>query len=112
MSEAAAQHAGQGALNLGLGGFGVLVEESFGGHNDAVDAKPALRGAFLNEGLLKRVRMGGRPDSLKRDDFLALHGFHGGEAGANGAAVCDDGTGSALAEAAAEFGAVQGEVVG
>ena len=57
VGEAAAENAGHGALDLLVAGFGIFVEEGFGGHDDRIQAKAALRGLLVDESLLDRVRL-------------------------------------------------------
>ena len=57
LREAAAQHAGQRLLDLGVGGFRVLIEEGLRRQDDAVEAEAALRRLLVDERLLNRMRL-------------------------------------------------------
>src|SRR6185436_855161 len=71
MCETTAQHAGERLPDLAVAGFGILVEKSLGGHDDAVQAEAALRGLFGYEGLLNRMRLFRSPETLQSCDFSA-----------------------------------------
>ena len=49
--------------------FGFLIEEGFGGHDDAVDAKTALRGLLGDKRLLQGVGLFDRSDAFECGDF-------------------------------------------
>jgi len=67
--EAPAQDAGHGLANLLVAGLGVLIEEGFSGHNDAVDAKAALRGLLGDKRALQGVGLVKGAYTLECGDF-------------------------------------------
>jgi hypothetical protein len=109
--KAAAQDAGQGFLNLLVGGFGFLIKQNFRGKDYAAEAESTLGCAFINEGLLDGMRLFGRSQPFERGDFAMENGADGCDAGAGHFTVDEDGASSALSEAAAEFWTAQVEVV-
>ncbi len=111
MGVAAAQDGGHGLLNLGLGSARIFVQEGLGGHDDGVQAEAALGGLFFDEGFLQGMWFFERADAGQGDDFILRGQADRSDAGTNGLSVHDDGAGAALAEAAAEFGAVEFEVI-
>ena len=56
VDEAAAQHARQRLLHLGVGGARIAVEQRLGGQDHAAQAEAALRGLLVDERLLQRMR--------------------------------------------------------
>lgn len=111
MGAAATQVVGQFLADLAVAGVRVAIQQRLGGHHHAVDAVAALGGLFVDEGLLQRMGMGGIAESFE-GNHLAAHGsLHRGDAGAGGDAIHQHGAGAALAEAAAELGTVQLQVV-
>src|SRR5262245_24262308 len=111
IAEAAAEHIRERLLNLLVGGARVLVEEGFGGEHHAAQAKAALRGLLVDEGLLDRMWLLSCAESFERRDLGFRHGAHRRNAGSDRLAVGDDRARSTLAEATAEFGTAQFEVV-
>ena len=109
--EAAAEHARQRLLDFRFAGFRILVEKSFRRQNHAVQAEPALRGLFVDERLLNRMRFFRRAQPFERHDLLAGHSAHRRHAGPHRRAVHDRRTGAALAQAAAELRAAQLQIV-
>src|SRR5207245_354379 len=109
--EAAAQHAGQRLLNLGVARRGVLIEESLRRQDDAAEAKAALRRLLVDERFLNRVRVVRRTETFERGDLGAVHRADRRDARADRAAADDDRAGAALPEAAAEFRAPKREIV-
>src|SRR5262249_5671546 len=69
MRGASAENVRHGLLNLTVGRTWIPIEEGLGGHDDAVDAKTALHGLFVDEGLLDRVRFFDGPKTLEGRDF-------------------------------------------
>jgi hypothetical protein len=57
MCEAAAQHTTQGFGDNLVRSVGLLVEDSFDGQDYAAKTEATLGSAFLDEGLLERVRL-------------------------------------------------------
>src|SRR5258706_7367970 len=80
-------------------------EQRFGRHHHAVAAIAALASLLLDEGLLQRVQLFHRAQTLDRLD-RSLYGRYRRHAGAHGFAVDEYGAGAALREAAAELRAV------
>ena len=69
MCKAAAENTRKRLLNLVIGSFRILVEESFRGHNHGVNAEAALRGLLFDERALKRMRLFERADAFERCNF-------------------------------------------
>src|SRR5688572_24529949 len=111
VAEAAAQDPGERLLNLLVGGARVLVEERFGGEHHTAQTEAALRGLLVDEGLLNRMQFLRCAETLERGDLGARHRADRRDAGPDGLAVRDHRARAALAEAAAELGAAQFEVV-
>src|SRR6266536_1903798 len=111
MRAAAAQVAGQGFFDLAVGRLGVLVEQSLGAHDHAVDTVAALHGLFIDEGLLELVHLFGGAQTFEGGDRAVLSGADLGHAGTDGIAVHDDGAGAALRHAATILRSVELEIV-
>ena len=107
MRAAAAQISRQRFLDLAIGGFGSFIEQRFGRHDHTVDAVAALSRLLIDEGLLDLVHLLGRAQAFQGRDGLILHGAHGGDAGADGVAIDDNGEGAALSQTAAELGTIE-----
>src|SRR5262249_42883257 len=103
ISEAAAEHAGHGLLDLLLAGIGILVQECLGRHDDAADTETTLGRLFLDEGLLQRVRLLYGSDPFERGDLCPFHRLHRCDAGADGLALDDDRACAALSQATAKL---------
>ena len=71
MRAAAAEIVGERLLDLGLARLLVLREEGRRLHDHAVDAVAALRGLFVDEGLLHRMRLLRRAEPFERHDLLS-----------------------------------------
>src|SRR5262245_58333118 len=69
IAEAAAEHIRERLLNLLVGGARVLVEEGCGGEHHAAQAKAALRGLLVDEGLLDRMWLLSCAESFERRDL-------------------------------------------
>ena len=65
MGAAAAEIAVKRLLDVAVGGLGILIEESFGGHDHPVDAVAALHGLLVNEGLLQWMHFLGRAQTFQ-----------------------------------------------
>ncbi len=89
----------------------VVVEQRLRPHHHAGDAVAALRRLLVEKGLLHRARLAAGAEALDRRDRAAVERGDRRQAGEHRLAVDDDGAGAALAEAAAELGAVQLEIV-
>jgi hypothetical protein len=70
--EAAAQDGGQRLLNISMSGFGILFQDGRRSQDDSRQTESALRGLFIDEGFLKRVRLLRRAESLKGRDLGAV----------------------------------------
>lgn len=111
MREAAAEHTRHRVLDLIISGVGILIEESLGSHNDSADAESALRRLFLDKRLLQRVRPVNGPEAFQSCYLDAFDGLHRGDAGPDCLVFDDHGTGSALAEPAAELRSAQFQII-
>ena len=107
---AAAEVAGHGGVDVGVGRVGLLGEERGGGHDLAGLAVAALGDADFGPGDLDGVRCSLGAEAFDGGDALADGGGDGRDAGADGFAVEVDGAGAALGDAAAVLGAGQGEL--
>src|SRR5213594_3066349 len=103
MRSAAALEAGERILDLVLGRLLLLVEESGGRHDPAIDAVAALRHLFLDIGLLDRMRLLGRAKAGERDHLAVADGRDRRHAGADRLAVEMHRAGTALRKPAAEM---------
>src|SRR5207244_12497185 len=78
-----AQHAGHALADLGIRRLWVRIQECFGCHDDAVDAKSALHGLLVDERFLNRMGLLDRSESLVRGDFRSRYGSQGRDTRAN-----------------------------
>ena len=98
VAAAAADVAGEGFLDLGHGGTGILVEERAGGHHEAGGAEAALqrravaRLALSGEGLDDGVVVG---QAFDGEDIVSLGFYREEHAGEHGLAVPEDRAGPA-----------------
>lgn len=111
MYEATADDVRQGLLNLLVCCLGIFVEQRLGGEDHAAQAEAALRGSFIDKRLLNGMRLFGSSQAFESGDFLLLNGADGSYAGADGLALDEYRTGSALAQAATELRSAQLQVV-
>ena len=111
MRAATTQVAGQGGLDLAVGGLGSFIEQRLGRHDHAVNAVTALHRLLVDKGLLDLVHLLGRAQAFESGDRFVLSRADGSDAGANGVAVHDDGASTALGQAAAEFRAIEFKIV-
>ena len=65
MRAATAEIAVKRLFDVAVGGLGILIEESFGGHNHAVDAVTALNRLFVDKGLLQRMHFLGQAQTFQ-----------------------------------------------
>src|SRR4051812_39639225 len=103
VSEAAAKDAAESNPDLLIRCIGLAVENGFRGENHTAQAEPALGCAFVDESLLKRMRLLGSSQSFERGDFILRENradWH--HAGADHLAPQDHGATSALRHPAAE----------
>ena len=91
--------------------MGILVQQGFTGHDPAVQTISALRGLFINEGLLNAMRIFGSSQTIESDDFLAKRAGNRVETGADGAIIDEHSASAALPQPAAEPGIVEGQGV-
>jgi len=108
---ALAEIPGEAALHLIERRLRSLVEERLRLHDHSVGAVTTLRSLFRDEGGLHDVGLLGRTQSFQCCDGAACGLTDWGDAGAHGFAVQQDGAGSALRQATAEFGAVEAELI-
>src|SRR5262249_33812048 len=80
-------------------------------HDHAIDAVAALRRLLRDESLLEGMRLIERAHSFDRGDLTRCHRADRGDAGTHGLAIDEHGTGAALRQPAAEFRAVELEIV-
>ena len=111
MREATAEHARHRLLDLFVARPGILVQKSFGGHDDAAHAEAALRRLLIDERLLNRVGLFDAAQTFERCDFDAVDGLHRRDAGPHGLALDDDRTGAALTQPAAKLRPAQLQIV-
>ena len=111
VGKAAAENAAERGADFVVGSFGLSVQNGFGGEDDTAEAKAALRGAFLNEGFLKRVGAFGCAQTVQGYDFGLTDGADRQYAGAHHLAVHYDRACSALRHSAAEARSAQREIV-
>ncbi len=110
IARAAADVAAESDLYLLLRRVRDLVDERLAGHDHAGDAKAALHGADLAEGVDERLLLIVR--QALDGDYLAAHGlFRREHAGLDGPAVDYDGAGAAGALAAAVLDGLEVQVV-
>ena len=105
---AAADIAGQGGVDIGIRGLRVFPEERRGRHELSRHTIAALGNIQGNPGLLDRMA-GIRGEAFDGDDFFAGGVGHRRHTGAHGLPVEMNGTGAALGDAAAVFGAGESE---
>ena len=109
--EATAEDGGESLLDFRFRGFRVLVEESLGRQNHAVQTKPALGGLLIDKSFLDWVRMFRRAKPFERHYFFARHRAHRRDAGSHRGPVYDRRARAALTQPAAELGTAQSQVV-
>lgn len=103
---ASADVAGEGGIDVGIGGLGVGGEEGDGRHDLTGLAVTALRHVFIDPGLLNGVAsVVGSGYAFDGGDGLVGDVGDGGDARPDGFAVEVDGAGAAETHAATEFGA-------
>ena len=96
MRAATTEVAGQGGLDLVIGGLGILIEKSLGRHDHAVDTVTALRRLLVDKGLLDIVHPLDRPRTVERGDGFVLRCADWSNAGTKGVTVHDHGASAAL----------------
>ncbi len=101
-------HVGADLVFIGLGD---AIEQRLGAHDHACDAVATLGGLLGGEGLLQAPRRGRTAQSFDRAHLAPQQGADRREAGEHGLAIDDHGAGAALAQPAAELGAVQLKIV-
>jgi hypothetical protein len=108
---AAAKHAAQRRLDLGLVGHGDPAQQFGRGDDHARRADAALRRAGGVEARHQRLALGRGGDALDRLDRRTFALAERGEAGAGLGAVHQHGAGAAIAGVAADLGAEQAEAL-
>src|SRR2546422_11450054 len=93
--------------DLAVGGLGVLVEQSLGAHDHAVDTVAALHGLLIDEGLLELMHLLAVAQTFQRSDALILRSADLSDAGTDGIAVHDERAGAALRHAATALWSVE-----
>jgi hypothetical protein len=111
VSEAAAQHAAESFADFLIRCFWFLVKNSFGSEDYTAQTEAALGGAFVDKGLLDRMRFIRCAEALKSRDFVSANRVHGHDTGTHDMAAQDYGAGSALGHAASEFRSTQSKLV-
>src|SRR6185437_6592640 len=111
MRAATAEIAGERLPHLAVAGLRIALQQGRRRHDHAVDAIAALRRLLVDEGLLDGMRLVDGAETLDGGDLLARRQGDREGAGAHRLAVDDHRAGAALSETAAEFCAVQLEVV-
>jgi len=111
MRTAAAKVASERRAHVLLARSRVAVEQLFRRHNHAVDAVAALGGLLVDEGLLQRVQFAWRAEAFDRRDLASRYRADRRDAGTDRLAIDQHRASAALRQAAAEFGAVELEVV-
>src|SRR6185295_833792 len=108
---AAADQVRERGFDLLIGGMRFFLQQRGGGHDPAIDAVGALRNLFFEPSGLHRMGMFGSPEAGEGYDLGVLHRRNRQLAGAHRLTVDVNRAGAALAEAAAEAGIVQIELV-
>src|SRR6516164_11589166 len=98
-------------VDVGIGGFGLLLEQRRHRHDHPALAIAALRHVVLEPGLLHLVQGAARGKPLDRGDLLAFRRAHRHRARAHGHAVHVHGAGAALGDAAAVFGSGKADLL-
>jgi hypothetical protein len=111
VSEAPAQNASQSFADFLVRSFRFIVQNSFGGQNDATQAKSALSGPFVNESLLNWVRFLRCAEPFNRRDFILANSAQWHHTRSNYLAAQNYSAGSTLGHAASELGAAQPDLV-
>src|ERR1700733_13746721 len=108
---APALQSGECLLNLGLGRFLLVAQESGGCHQPAIDAVAALRHLLLDIGCLQGMRLLRRAEAGDCHDLGFTDSRQRRHAGACRLAVEVHGTGAALRQSAAEMRIVETDIV-
>lgn len=111
MAPAPANQTFKCAPHFRFGGMRILVQQGFRRQHPAVEAVAALKSLFVDEGFLDRMRVLGRAEPFKGDDFFSGRSRDWQEARAHRAVIDEDGAGAALSQAASEARVIQGEIV-
>src|SRR5262245_41500045 len=108
---AAAADVGDGVVDVGVGGLGLVLQERCHRHDHAGLAVAALGHVVIDPGLLHLVQRAARGEPLDGGNLLALGGADWQRAGAHRRAVDVHGAGAALGDAAAIFGSSQTDIL-
>src|SRR5262249_2330671 len=111
MSTATAQVCGKSLAHVLLGRPRIAVEQTLCRHDHSTDAIAALNRLLVHERLLQRVRILDRAEPLDRRDLGITNRPDLSGAGARRPAGNQHGTCAALGEPAAEFSAIEREIV-
>lgn len=101
MGSAAADVPLKRGFDLASTGIRILFQQAYRTHNHSCGAVAALEGVLLEECFLNGMQLAVMLKRFDSGDLLAVGGFQSSEAGANGSAVHQNRTCSALAFAAA-----------
>src|SRR5580765_4747190 len=104
IGSAAADVAGHGFVNIGIGWFGILFQQNRGAHDLAGLAIAALRNIDFDPGALYGVGVVGR-ESLNGGNGFPLNTRERCHTRTNGVAIEMDGAGSAKSHTATKLGA-------
>ena len=110
--KAAARQTTQSLANFLIGCFWLCVQQCFCGQNHPAQAVPALRGAFLDKGLLNGMRFLRRTQTFKCRNRLPAHAANRFHTGTNNLRSDHHCTGAALRHAAPETRPIQVKLVG
>src|SRR6266496_2355905 len=89
----------------------MFIQQRLRRKNHAAETESALGRLFIDKRLLNRVRLFRSSQALQRRDLLLFHGADWHDAGADRLPAYEDRAGSALRQAAAEFGSAQLQIV-
>src|SRR5258708_5924274 len=103
MREATAQNTRHSFLDFLFRRLGIFIQKSFGGHNDAIQQKAALRGLSLNDRFRDGIRLADGAEPFESNDPTPRPESHRRDAGANRLAFHQDRARSALSQPATKF---------
>jgi hypothetical protein len=111
MGTASTEILGQSLPHLLLGWMRVAIKDLVSSHDHAADTVATLRGLFLDEGPLQRVKFLDGSEAFYGDDLGGAHGTDLGHAGAHRKTPDQDRAGAALSQPTAKLGAVEPAIV-
>src|SRR5579872_4361076 len=97
--------------DLGVADLRITLQQRLRAHHHPGDAETALRGLFLDESLLDRCRIAERAQAFQCRDLPSGKKQNRCHAGEGGSPIDQHRTSSALAEATAELGCVELQVI-